>query len=172
MIRDILSVFKDLNANTDPGDLAHAASCALLLAFIPRNNLLWPLLFLLMCFIRMHKTVFLLCLIAFSFLTPRLDAFTDALGFRLLTLEAAQGFYEALYQIPFVGWTRFNNTMVAGGFLLGVLCYIPLYAAVRLLLRLYREKIGPKIGGVKLASALGRLPLINRIVSFLGNEKK
>lgn len=171
MLNYVVSAFKTLNANSDPGDIAHAVSCGLLLALIPRDNLMWPLLLFLLWFVRMNKGAYLVSLVLFSFLVPRFDAATDSLGYALLTLPAAQGFYEALYQIPFVGWTKFNNTMVAGGFLMGLLCYIPVYVVTRLAIKLYREKIGPKIGGAKLVKFFNKLPLISKISKIAAKGK-
>ena len=167
----VVSFFKALNSNYDPGDIAHAVSCGLLLAFLPRNNLMWPLLFFILCFIRMNKGTFFISLIIFSFIVPRFDAVSDSLGYRVLTLSFMQGTYEMLYQIPFVGWTKFNNSMVAGSFLMGLICYIPVYVLTRIIIRFYSEKIGPKIGGAKIAKVLGKIPLLNKITKIVADKK-
>lgn len=119
----------------------------------------------------MNKGTFFISLIIFSFIVPRFDAVSDSLGYRVLTLSFMQGTYEMLYQIPFVGWTKFNNSMVAGSFLMGLICYIPVYVLTRIIIRFYSEKIGPKIGGAKIAKVLGKIPLLNKITKIVADKK-
>ena len=45
MFKYIKSFFSALNANAHPGDIAHAVAMGLLLAAIPKGNLLWVLSF-------------------------------------------------------------------------------------------------------------------------------
>ena len=73
MIKFLLKFFKSLNANAHPGDIAHAVSLGLLLALVPKGNLMWPFLFALTFFIRMNKGAFFLSLILLSFVIHFID---------------------------------------------------------------------------------------------------
>lgn len=173
MIKYITRLIKALNANAHPGDIAHAVSLGLLLSLVPKNNLLWVFLFVLTLFIRIHKGAFFLSLLLFSPLVPVADVLVERLGFMVLSLSVLEPVYTVLYQTPFIGLTRFNNTMVAGGFLAGILAYMPLYVLVRILLSLYREKLQPAITGSKIFAVIMKFPLIRKIhaASELGGRR-
>lgn len=173
MIKYITRLIKALNANAHPGDIAHAVSLGLLLSLVPKNNLLWVFLFILIIFVRINKGAFFLSLILFSILVPVTDVLVERLGYMVLSLSVLESVYTVLYQTPFIGLTRFNNTMVAGGLIAGMLAYIPLYVLVRILLSLYREKLQPAITGSKLFAVIMKFPLIKQIhsASELGGRR-
>lgn len=165
MFRYIKSFFLALNANAHPGDIAHGISLGLALALVPRANLLWGFMFFFFLFVRVNKGSFFLTLILTSFLVPFLDISVEALGFWVLSLNFMEGVYSTLYQTPFVGLTRFNNTMVAGGVLTGIITYLPVYFLFSYIVIIYRKKLQPLIANSKAAKIFVQLPLIKQIIN-------
>lgn len=165
MFKYIKGFLRALNANAHPGDIAHAAAMGLLLALVPRGNLLWVLLFSLLLFVRVNKGAMFLALILLSFATPLLDGLLDSLGYAILTLQAAQPLYTSLINVPFLGLTRFNNTLVAGSLAAGIIAYGPAYFLVRFLVGLYRDKLQAKIVNSKAYKILCNLPIIKQIIA-------
>ena len=174
MFKYIKSFFQALNANVHPGDIAHAISLGLLLAFIPKANLLWTFLFFLTFFIRVNMGAFFVSLILFSFAVPFVDVATEMLGFGILSVPFLKPFFTMLYQTPFIGLSRFNNTMVAGGFAAGIITYVPVYFLVIHLVAKYRTELQPKIVNSKIAKVICNLPLIKQIIQApdLGGFRK
>ena len=70
---------------------------------------------------------------------------TESLGYVILTLKPLGGLFASFYNTPFVGLTRFNNTMVMGGLAMGIISYVPMYALARAFVIWYRKKLQPKI---------------------------
>ncbi len=165
MFKYIKSFFSALNANAHPGDIAHAVAMGLLLAAIPKGNLLWVLSFSVLLFVRVNKGAFFLSLILLSFVTPLADGFFDAFGYFILNLKPTEPLFVALVNTPFVGLTRFNNSVVAGSLAAGLLAYAPAYLLVRLLVRLYRTKLQPKIVNSKAYKVIVNLPVIKQIIA-------
>ncbi len=165
MIKNIGRLIKAMNANAHPGDIAHAVSLGLLLSLVPKTNLLWTVLFVFLLFVRVNKGSFLLSLILFSFLVPFTDVPVERLGYLALSWSFPEPVYTMMYQTPFIGLTRFNNTMVAGGLLAGLALYIPVYALSRIMLSLYREKWQPAITGSKLFAIIMKMPLVKQLKS-------
>ncbi|MEL3908791.1 MAG: TIGR03546 family protein [Treponemataceae bacterium] len=166
MLHHVFSFFSSLNRNAHPGDIAHAVALGLMLAILPKDNTLWIALFAFSIFIRMNKGAFFLSFIFLGFITPFWDVLIERLGFWVLSLPFLQNFYAMLDKIPFVGLTKFYNTMVAGGLLLGLILYIPVYILTRLLVRLYRAKVQPKferVGESKAAGFVGKLPILRHL---------
>ena len=165
MLKYIKSFFQALNANAHPGDIAHAISLGLLLAFIPKANLLWSFLFFLTFFIRVNMGALFISLILFSFAVPFADVAIEMLGYSFLSIPFLKPFFTLMYQTPFVGLTRFSNTMVAGGFVAGIITYVPVYFLVIWMIAKYRTDLQPKIVNSKFAKIIKNLPLIKQIIN-------
>lgn len=161
----IKKFFMALNANAHPGDIAHAVSLGLLLAFVPKGNLLWPILLAFTFFIRSNKGAFFLSMILLSFVAPLADPLFESIGYGVLSFGPLQGAYAALYRTPFVGLTRFNNTVVAGSLVAGLVLYAPAYFLFVALVNGYRKNVQQRIVNSKLYAAFLNLPLIKQIVN-------
>lgn len=171
MLKYIKSFFMALNANAHPGDIAHAVALGLLLAFVPRANLLWAFLFFLTLFIRVNKGAFFISLILLSFVTPFADVPVEAIGYWFLSLKPLGGIFHALYQTPFIGLTRFNNSLVMGSLLVGVILYAPVVILFTRLVQKYRSELQPKIIKSKAYQFVCNLPFIKIFISAPGGLK-
>ena len=54
MFAPIVKLFKSLNTNSHPGEIAHAVAIGMVLGFMPKNNVLWYILFVCFLFIRIN----------------------------------------------------------------------------------------------------------------------
>lgn len=168
MFKYVKRFLKALNANAHPGDIAHAVSLGLLLALVPKGNLLWPFLFILTMFIRMNKGALFISLILLSFVIPFIDVWVEKTGFILLTQPTLHDVYALLYATPFIGLTRFNNTMVMGSLIWAMVLYVPIYFLSRVLVQGYRTHVQPKIVNSKIYKLFFQLPLVRKIVGAVG----
>ena len=81
-----------------------------------------------------------------SFLAYLLDPFFHSLGFFLLVdVRFLQGFWTALYNMPFLPLTGFNNTVFLGSLVSGLVLFVPVYLAIKKFIVLYREKYEPRV---------------------------
>ena len=162
MIKKIVSLFKILNSNSKPGEIANAVCLGLLLGFVPKNNLLWWLLFVFFSFVRINKTVYFFLTLLMSFIAPAFDSFFDSFGYAILTMPSLESFFAALLDIPFVGFTKFNNTLVCGALVFSLMIYIPLFILIVLFVKLWRSKITALWNNSRLALFFYRLPLVEK----------
>lgn len=107
--------------------LALGVAFGMLIGLIPKESALaWGigLLFLL-------SRANLLCGIIVGFvvtlLSPLLDVYSARIGFSILSIESLQTTYSTWLELPFVAWTRFNNTVVIGSLAIGLLAWFPVY---------------------------------------------
>ncbi|WP_294428125.1 TIGR03546 family protein [uncultured Treponema sp.] len=170
MIDKIVSLFKALNANVNPGEIAHAFSCGILLGFMPKNNLLWYIVFVFIFFIRINKPMYLIMVLIASTFAPVMDNLFDNVGYALLTVPSLADFFGMLLEIPFVAFTKFNNSVVIGSLIVGLILYIPMYALGRVLVFLWRKHIAQAIRHTKLAKTIAKLPLLSKIAGMVGGE--
>ena len=50
-------------------------------------------------------------------ISPAFDGLFDTVGYAFLTIPALSGLFGTLLDIPFVAFTKFNNSVVMGSFL-------------------------------------------------------
>nr|MCR4900817.1 TIGR03546 family protein [Treponema sp.] len=91
------------------------------------------------------------------------DNLFDTIGWWFLNIDKFKMFFAWLLEIPFVGFTRFNNTIVMGSLLASLALYIPVYILVRIFLKYWRAFIAPAVRKTKLVVFLSKLPLIVKI---------
>ncbi|AEE16933.1 TIGR03546 family protein [Treponema brennaborense] len=165
MLKFIVKFFSSLNSNSHPGEIAHAAAIGVLLGLMPKNNALWYLLFVFFLFVRINKSAYFLVILGVSLCVPSADMLLDSVGYRILSWQPLIPAFRTLLDIPFVAFTKFNNTVVMGSLAAGLLLYVPVYALTRLIVRVWRTCVAPKIVSSKAWVAFKKLPLVRKIVS-------
>jgi uncharacterized protein (TIGR03546 family) len=163
MLKFIVKFLKALNSNSHPGEIAHAVCLGMLLGFLPKNNIFWFIITVFVLFMRINKGALVLCTLCFSLLAPLFDPLFDTVGYWFLTLPKLEPVFAWLLDIPFVGFTKFNNTIVMGSLLVSLGLYIPVYWLVRLFLKYWRAFLAPAVRKTKLVAFLSKLPLVVKI---------
>jgi uncharacterized protein (TIGR03546 family) len=166
MLNAIVKLFKSLNANSHPGEIAHAACLGVFLGLMPKTNALWFILTVFFLFLRVNRGALILIAALATLIAPVFDALLDSAGYAILLFAPAVPFYRALLDIPFVAFTKFNNTMVMGSIAASLIAYIPLYVIVRLIVRLWRVTVSPKIYQSKLYQGFMKLPIAAKIAGI------
>lgn len=165
MLNYIVNLIKALNANSKPSQIAASFSIGLLLGFMPKNNLLWYVVFIFFAFVRFYKPAYLIMIGVGSIFASFLDPLFDTLGYAVLTIGKLQGFYGWLLDVPFVGFTKFNNTIVTGSLVFGLICFIPLFVLMIFAIKAWRKYVAPKFIDSKILKTLYKLPLLEKIAS-------
>ncbi len=163
MLTLIAKLIKGLNDNSHPGEIAHAASCGLLLGLLPKDNLLWFIIFLLFLFLRINKGALFLIILLGSALALFLDPLLDSIGYAALTIEAIAPFMATFLNIPLMAYTKINNTIVFGSLMFSIIAYIPMYMLARLFVLTWRKHIAVKISENKFVKWFTRLPIVSKI---------
>jgi uncharacterized protein (TIGR03546 family) len=165
VIRWIATIVVAINANSRAGEVAAGIAFALLLALIPGGNLLWGVLFLLTFLLKINLAAELLFLALLRLLVPLADGPLDRLGYLVLSLPPLRPVFTALYNLPVVPLTRFNNTLVMGGLVAGLVLWLPLFFVFRALVFLYRLRLRDRLAGSRLVRAFRRVPLVAAIAA-------
>ena len=168
MLKAIAKLLGAISSNTRPGAIAHAVSCGVLLGFMPKDNLLWYILFIFILFMNIQRGAYALSILLGAALTVFLDSLFDSVGYSILTVESMKPYYASLLDIPFVAFTKFNNTVVMGSFVCGVAAYIPLYVLARLFVWAWRKYLAEKVRKLKIAAVLKNIPLVEKIAGMMG----
>jgi uncharacterized protein (TIGR03546 family) len=80
-----------------------------------------------------------------------------------LSQEKLAPIFTVLYDTPLVPFTRFNNSMVLGGLLMGLLAYTPVFVLVRVLVKSYRKNLQPRLAKSRAVHLLLKMPLVGKL---------
>ncbi|MFW5711911.1 MAG: TIGR03546 family protein [Spirochaetota bacterium] len=152
-----------LNANSRPGEIGAAFACGVLLALIPFGNLLWFGLFIPFFFIKLHSGSLILTIVLFKLFIGLTDPLTDAAGLWILNQPALEPYFTQAVNTPLLPLTGFNNSLVAGGLLIGAGLWIPLFFLGRTAVGYYRTGIRDRIAASKLVKSFEKLPCLRKL---------
>lgn len=151
LVKDLVAA---LHGSSDPRHLAAGFALGAALGLVPKGNLFALGFFFLFFLLRLNKGT---ALMSAAFFTPvgyLLDAPAHKVGLALLKADALKGLWTALYDMPVVPLTRFNNTVVLGNLVFGLALFVPLYFAFLRFVSWYAANLAPKVESLKLVQAL------------------
>jgi uncharacterized protein (TIGR03546 family) len=163
MIKAIARLIVALNGNVKKSQLAAGFAWGLLLGLVPMGNVLGIVLFLVSFVFRHNHAAKVVGMTVIKLLTPLTAPLIDLLGWEILHIAALQPLFTSLYNMPFVPFTRFYNTLVAGGIAGGIVLWFPVFALFMVLIPLYRNTAAPKIREAKIFRIVAKIPFLSAI---------
>jgi uncharacterized protein (TIGR03546 family) len=174
MIKPIAQFILALNSNVKKSQIAAGFAWGLLLGLVPAGNFFWVLLLVISFFFHHHHGGKCVAMVIVKLLGPLTALPLDALGWAVLHIGALQPLFTALYNMPLVPFTRFYNTLVAGGLAGGLALWLPAFLLMLGLVPLYRNTLAPKIRNLKAVKAItgaaARIPFMSAISKALSGK--
>jgi len=144
-IKYIKSLIQAFHGDISPNQLAAGFAIGAVMGLVPKIGLMAAALWAVVLFFRVHIGMALAATILFAMLGFVTDPLAEKLGFAVLTNTALQGLWTTLYNTPIVPFTSFNNTLVMGNLLLGLVLAIPVFFAFKRFVLVYRERYREKV---------------------------
>ena len=154
MIESIAKLLKVLNSESEPGQISLAVCLAMVIGLTPFYSLHNLLVLLLVFLLKVNISAFILGFVLFSGVAFLLDPLFHKLGLWVLTLPALEGIWTLLYNQAIWRLERFNNSVVMGSLLVSLLLIIPLFFALNLIIRKYRQHILEQLRKLKIVKIL------------------
>ncbi len=154
LIKFAAKLFSIINSEESPRQIAAGVALGAWIGLIPIGLL--PSIMLFLCFL-VNVNLAMLGLAAgiFKLLAFAVDPIANKIGYALLAQTGAlKPLWTSLYNTPLVPYTRFNNTIVLGSFVIGFLLLIPVYLLAQVALNNYRRRYRDQIAGSKFMKAL------------------
>jgi len=167
MFNGIAKLLIALNGNVSKTQIAAGFAWGMLLGIIPVGNVFWIVLFFISFFFTHHHGAKILSLAILKLITPLLVYQIDNLGWYILNLDSLRPFFTSLYNMPFVPFTKFNNTLVMGGLAAGLALWIPVFILFIILIPIIRKYVSPIIRKSKLIQKIAKFPLFSFIDSAI-----
>jgi uncharacterized protein (TIGR03546 family) len=149
MIKSIVKSIAIRCRNVKRWQFAAGFAWGLLLALVPLGNFFWIVLLLISLFLRHSRLLSITVMVIGKILLPLVVMPVDALGWAVLHIDALQPLFTSLYNMPFVPFTRFYNTLVAGGLVGGIVLWLPAYLLVFGIISFGRNVLGRKWRSLK-----------------------
>ena len=126
-----------ISAINSPHELALGIACGVVVGIMPKDSV-FPWLFALFFMLgRGNLLCGIIAAFVMSLVGPMLDVFSDRMGMSILSISSMQSTFASWMEIPWVAWTRFNNTVVAGSMGIGVLSFVPVYLLSQIFFRVW-----------------------------------
>ncbi|MGZ3692848.1 MAG: TIGR03546 family protein [Bdellovibrionota bacterium] len=114
ILKQLYGLVKMLNSETGQNQIAAGIALGFILGMTPAFSLQTVIVFLCLFIFRVQIGMAFLAAFFCKFIAWILDPAFDAVGSSILEIDALQGFFTTLYNMPIVPLTRFNNSIVMG----------------------------------------------------------
>lgn len=167
VLKLIRKFIKLLNSDASPTQMAFGFGLGSIIGFTPfgslHNIIIWILIFLL----KVNISAALLGVAVFSLVGLFLDPFADIIGYWVLTqLEFLHPMWTAMYNMPIVPFTRFNNTVVMGSIIISLILFIPVALGMKKFIIVYRSHLRQRLEKIKFFQVFKASKLFQWYVKF------
>ncbi len=150
MITGIWKIFRMFRGSFAGGDtprqIGFGVAMGMLIGIVPKDSLFTYVFGVLLLMSTANLLSALVSGFVFTWMGFLLDPLSHALGKVVLTNANWQATWCALYEMPIVPWTKFNNTVVTGSLLIGLALFIPVYWGATKTFKTYGPRINSKLG--------------------------
>ena len=154
-LKFISKFIKVLRAGESPGLIAGGFTMGFIVGLTPFWTLQNLLILMIVILTKVNLSAAFFSIFLFSFVAYLFDPLFHNLGYFLLAqVEALNGLWTALYNMPIAPFTRFYNTIVAGSLLTALILAFPVYFLSKSGIVWYRKTLGPKVENSKFVKAV------------------
>jgi uncharacterized protein (TIGR03546 family) len=145
----IRQFIKGLLKENEPYQIGLAVAFGMVIGIIPKDNLTAQLILIISLCFKTNIPMLLVSIFLFSSLSFITDPLTDKIGYFILTLDSLKPLFTKLYNTPVLPWTGFNNTVLMGGFITGIILFWPVYRCGKRFGNFYKNRLATKISNSK-----------------------
>ncbi|MGM0442526.1 MAG: TIGR03546 family protein [Elusimicrobiota bacterium] len=153
-IKLLKKLFKALNADASPGEIAGGVILGMVIGLTPLFTLTNFFIIALIIVLKVNVSGAIFSALIFGIVGYFIDPAAHILGEAVLTAGSLEGLWTVLYNTPVIPLTLFNNTVVMGTLLISLILMIPLYFIVKKLVKSYRKDIQEKVQKLKIVKIL------------------
>ncbi len=162
MIKGLINYWKMFRSTIRGFDtskqLAMGLTMGMLIGLIPKDSLFTYGLGGVMLLSTANLLTGTIAIFCFSWVGAMIDPLTHRLGNYVLTFDFFEPTLVYLSQLPLVPWTRFENTVVTGNVLLGLMLAIPVYRISLFAFDRYGKAVSDRISNSRVGRWMFALP--------------
>ncbi|MDR0485251.1 MAG: TIGR03546 family protein [Elusimicrobiota bacterium] len=153
IVKLLRNIVKILQEDISPNQISLGFALGLFLGLTP-GILMKTFFFVLIMILRVNVGSAFLAGAIFAIIGFVLDPLADKLGFFVLNISALKGLWTALYNMPIIPFTKFNNTLVMGNIVLSLILFAPAAFGMKKFIPYYRRRWRDKVANWKIIKIL------------------
>lgn len=154
LIKQLLNLIKMLHSENGTTQIAWGLTLGAFLGFSPFFSLQTFLILTILFFFRVQFGAAFLSAFVFKFIAFLVDPMADSLGQWALENSSLRPLWTQLYNVPLLPYTRFNNSIVMGSFLVALILSPFLYFFFIFAVKKYRTTVVAKFEKTKTFKAI------------------
>ncbi len=162
-LKQIIVIFQ---TDISPNQVAWGFALGAILGLVP-NMFMKLILFIIIMMFRVNISAAFISWAIYEILSFALDPLFDIVGFYILNIGSLNTFYTWLYNLPVVPFTKFNNTVVMGSLIVGIILIIPNMIIAKKLLVYYRTHLREKVSKWKIVKILTATILATNVAKIV-----
>lgn len=141
LLRQIFGLIQLFNSETGTIQIAVGVACGFVLGMTPTLSLQSLLIFIGLFIFRIQIGAAFLSAFFFAFIAYLLDPIFHRVGEYILNMDALEGVFITLYNMPLIPYTRFNNTIVMGSGIVAIALSPAVFFFAKRLIEKYRAEV-------------------------------
>lgn len=141
LLKQIFGLLKLLNSETGHNQIAAGIAAGFILGMTPLLSLQSLLVFICIFFFRVQAGAAFTSAFFFAFVAWALDPVFHSIGSAVLEMEGLYELFTALYNMPLIPLTRFNNSIVMGALVVSTIASPFIFILSWYLVLRYREDV-------------------------------
>lgn len=145
-IKILKKIITILHSEISPREIAAGFALGAFMGLPPSNFLNYIIVFFFIMMLKVNVASAFLGSGVFALISILTDPLADSVGYWLLArLEFLKPFWTWLYNLPLAPFTKFNNTVMMGSFVIAALIFIPTVILMERFVLYYRSHLREKV---------------------------
>lgn len=166
LLKQIFNFLKLLNSDTGTYQIASGLTIGMFLGFSPFLSLQTLLVIFVLFFFRIQFGAAFVAAFFFKFIAFLVDPMADILGRKVLEADSLRPLWVTLYNMPIVPFTRFNNSIVMGSFIVALIFSIPVFFLFKMMIEKYRATVVARFKQTKFWKAFTATKFYNWYLTY------
>jgi len=141
MLGELTKLLSIVNSNKEPGEIALGVIFGMFAGFLLLAPFNAVIIFVFVLLLNVNTAAFFLFMGIFKLATLIVDPLGDIIGRAVLTAPFMEPLFSAMSNLPLIPFTGFNNTVIMGDFIIGILLAVPAWIACMKLIKYYRDNM-------------------------------
>ncbi|PKL90679.1 MAG: hypothetical protein CVV21_11630 [Candidatus Goldiibacteriota bacterium HGW-Goldbacteria-1] len=154
MISEFTKLLSIINSNKAPEEIAMGVVFGMFAGFLLLAPFNAVIIFFLILILNVNTAAFFLFTGIFKLITFLIDPLGDMLGRAVLTVPFLEPVFSKMAEMPLVPFTKFNNTVIMGDFIIGILLIVPVWMGTMKIIEYYRKNLQKNIKKFGIVKAL------------------
>ncbi|MEW6041517.1 MAG: TIGR03546 family protein, partial [Elusimicrobiota bacterium] len=163
----VKSIIKILHSNISEDEVAAGFALGSIIGLTPFYTLSNLFVLILIILLNVNTGAATLGILIFSIIGSFTDSLAHQIGLFLLTkVDFLTPFWTSLYNAPIIPFTKFNNTVILGSWIISLILLIPVFLLFKKFIIYYRANVAKNVEKMKIIKLLGIDKLINIYTRF------